>query len=39
MLRILMALAAEDTQSILFTCHTREEKIADAVGVYNLIEL
>ena len=39
MLRILMALAAEDTQSILFTCHTREEKIAHAVGVYNLIEL
>ena len=39
MLRILMALAAEDTQSILLTCHTREEKIADAVGVYNLIEL
>ena len=39
MLRILMALAAEDTQSLVLTCHTREEKIADAVGVYNLIEL
>ncbi len=39
MLRILMALAAEDTQSLVLTCHTREEKIADTVGVYNLIEL
>lgn len=39
MLRILMALAAEDTQSLLLTCHTREEKIADAIGVYHLIEL
>ena len=39
MLRILMALAAEDTQSLVLTCHTREEKIADTVGAYNLIEL
>ncbi len=39
MLRILMALASEDTQSFVLTCHTREEKIADAVGVYNLIEM
>lgn len=39
MLRILMALASEDTQSLVLTCHTREEKIADSVGVYNLIEL
>ncbi len=39
MLRILMALASEDTQSIVLTCHTRDEKIADTVGMYNLIEL
>ena len=39
MLRILMALAAENTQSIILTCHTREEKIAEAIGVANLIEL
>ena len=39
MLRILMALAAEDTQSLVLTCHTREQKIADTVGVYNLITL
>lgn len=39
MLRILTALAAEGTQSLILTCHTREEKIADAVGAANLIVL
>ncbi len=38
-IRILAALAAEGQQSLLLTCHTREEKIADSVGVYNLVTL
>ncbi len=37
--RILTALAAEGQQSLILTCHTREEKIADTVGAYNLITL
>ena len=39
MLRVLLALAADNTQSIILTCHTREEKIADTLGVVNLIEM
>lgn len=39
MLRVLFALAAEDTQSIVLACHSREEKIADTLGSANLIEL
>ncbi len=39
MLRVLLALAADDTQSIVFTCHTREEKIASSLGVVNVIEM
>ena len=39
MMRILMALASDNTQSLILTCHTRDEKIADTVGVYNLIEM
>ncbi|MBQ8836322.1 MAG: AAA family ATPase [Clostridia bacterium] len=39
MLRVLLALAADNTQSIILTCHTREEKIADTLGVANLIEM
>lgn len=37
--RILTALAAEGQQSLILTCHTREEKVADTVGVYNLVTL
>lgn len=39
MIKILFALAAEDTQSLVLTCHTREEKIAESVGIANLIEM
>lgn len=38
-IRILTALAAEGQQSLILTCHTREERIADGVGVYNLVTL
>ena len=37
--RILSALAAEGTQSIVLTCHDREEKIAEKVSVVNLITI
>lgn len=37
--RILAALAAEGTQSIVLACHDREEKIAEKVSVVNLIEI
>ncbi|MBQ6892598.1 MAG: AAA family ATPase [Clostridia bacterium] len=39
MLRVLLALAADDTQSIILTCHTREERIAGSLGVVNVIEM
>ena len=39
MMKILFALAAENTQSIVLSCHTREEKIAETLGVCNLITL
>ena len=39
MLKVLFALAMEGTQSLVLTCHTREEKIADTIGVVNLIEM
>ena len=39
MLRVLFALAADDVQSIVLTCHTREEKIADTLGVVNVIKM
>ncbi len=39
MLKILFALAAEDVQSLVLTCHTREEKLAESIGIVNLIEL
>ena len=39
MIKILMALAADNTQSLVLTCHTRDEKIASEVGTFNLIEL
>ena len=39
MIKILMALSKENTQSIILTCHLREEKIADEIGVANLITL
>lgn len=39
MFRILTALAAEGVQSLVLTCHTREETIADTVGGANLIVL
>lgn len=39
MFRILTALAAEGVQSLVLTCHTREEKIADSLGLNNLIVL
>jgi len=39
MFRILTALAAEGVQSLVLTCHTREEAIADTVGGANLIVL
>ena len=38
-LRILTALAAEGQQSLILTCHLREERIADSIGAYNLITL
>lgn len=38
-LRILLALAKEGTQSIVLTCHEREGKIAEALGVTNRIRL
>ncbi len=37
--RILSALAAEGTQSIVLACHDREEKIAEKVSVVNVIEI
>ncbi len=37
--RILSALAAEGTQSIVLACHDREEKIAEKVSVVNIIEI
>ena len=39
MLRVLLALAADNTQSVILTCHTREEKIAESIGVVNVIEM
>lgn len=39
MMKILFALGAEDTQSIVLTCHTREEKIASEIGMYNFVEM
>ncbi|MBE6679764.1 MAG: hypothetical protein E7598_04490 [Ruminococcaceae bacterium] len=39
MIKILFALAAEDTQSLVLTCHAREEKIAGTVGIANVIKL
>ncbi|MBQ4151001.1 MAG: AAA family ATPase [Clostridia bacterium] len=38
-LKVLFALAAEETQSIILTCHTREEKLAESIGLFNLIEM
>ena len=37
--RILAALAAEGTQSIVLACHDREEKIAEKVSVVNVIQI
>ncbi len=39
MIKILFALAAKDTQSLVLTCHEREEKIAQTVGIANVIKL
>lgn len=39
MIKILFALASEDVQSLVLTCHQREEKIAQSVGIANVIKL